>query len=238
MKKIAFVPALHEQVYSELFRRITTGKWPPGSMVPSEQLLASEMGVSIGTLRKAMAQLEKQALINRVQGRGTFVPDAGDSVQDERFASILGPDGRVVQSSTTVVDVQRVPATPRQLASFGREGEFELIVVRRIRCLGDIPFLFETVTLPGDCFPRFDDAKDPARSIGTIAFRHGVALTGADEYVSTAALPADVAPHLGAETGETVLRLDRQSHGAKGLIETRLAYCILPPGYTYRSKLT
>jgi len=42
---------LYRQVYDILVRKIADGIWKPGEMLPSEQMLAREMGVSHGTVR-------------------------------------------------------------------------------------------------------------------------------------------------------------------------------------------
>ncbi|MDH5622506.1 MAG: GntR family transcriptional regulator, partial [Gammaproteobacteria bacterium] len=48
---------LYKQVYNVLVQRIATGAWRPAQVLPSEQALASELGVSQGTVRKAMDAL-------------------------------------------------------------------------------------------------------------------------------------------------------------------------------------
>ena len=52
---------------------IASGSFPPGAMLPSETDLATRMGVSIGTLRRAVDDLAAEHLLVRRQGRGTFV---------------------------------------------------------------------------------------------------------------------------------------------------------------------
>ena len=46
--------ALYLQVRDTLAQRIASGEWKPGSAVPNEADLALEMGVSAGTVRKAV----------------------------------------------------------------------------------------------------------------------------------------------------------------------------------------
>jgi len=52
---------------------ITQGKWRPGMRLPSEDALCRSLRVSRGTLRNALAEIERDGLIIRRHGIGTFV---------------------------------------------------------------------------------------------------------------------------------------------------------------------
>ena len=64
---------LYSQVRDILLQRINRGDWSTGDALPNEFLLASELGVSIGTLRRAIEGLEDAGVVIRRQGRGTYV---------------------------------------------------------------------------------------------------------------------------------------------------------------------
>ena len=64
---------LYLQLRTLLQQRIASGEWGPGAMLPAEHVLCAEYGVSRGTLRQALADLEAMGLLRREQGRGTFV---------------------------------------------------------------------------------------------------------------------------------------------------------------------
>ena len=66
---------LYLQVCELLTRRIADGAWKPNTTLPNEMDLARDMGVSTGTVRKALEKLEADRLVVRRQGRGTFVVD-------------------------------------------------------------------------------------------------------------------------------------------------------------------
>src|SRR5712692_11373357 len=56
-----------------LQRAILSGKFSPGSQLPTEFDLIDQLGISRTTLREALKRLEEQGLIVRRRGRGTYV---------------------------------------------------------------------------------------------------------------------------------------------------------------------
>src|SRR3974390_924589 len=84
------VRPLYLQVRDAVFERIRSGQLKSGGVLPSEMDLHRELGVSLGTLRKALGVLESEQLIVREPGRGTFVRSHQAA---ERFNPIRGLDG-------------------------------------------------------------------------------------------------------------------------------------------------
>ena len=65
--------SLASQILAILVRQIRSGAYPPGTLLPPENQLATEYKVSRATIRSALDQLEAMGLITRRQGVGTFV---------------------------------------------------------------------------------------------------------------------------------------------------------------------
>ena len=61
------------QIEEALEQRISSGQWEAGSRIPTEKELVEEFGVSIITVRRAVSDLCKKGLLEKQQGRGTFV---------------------------------------------------------------------------------------------------------------------------------------------------------------------
>lgn len=70
-----FSGPLYQQVHENLKSKITTGEWKGGMAIPGDAELSRQLGVSIGTVRKALDELARQRLVVRERGRGTFIKD-------------------------------------------------------------------------------------------------------------------------------------------------------------------
>ena len=64
-----------QQLREELTQRIVTGAYPMGSKLPSVRDLASEAGVNPNTMQRALAELERDALVSTNRTSGRFVTE-------------------------------------------------------------------------------------------------------------------------------------------------------------------
>jgi GntR family transcriptional regulator len=67
-----------QQLADLLRSRIESGVLAPGDRVPSVVALAQEYELAAGTVRKALAQLHREGLVESRVGWGTFVTGPGD----------------------------------------------------------------------------------------------------------------------------------------------------------------
>jgi GntR family transcriptional regulator len=84
---------LYQQIVDGLKREISEGRLVPGSPLPSFRVLAGELLVSVITVKRAYEELEREGIIYRRQGLGTFVADAADDrsreVKTQRAIALL-----------------------------------------------------------------------------------------------------------------------------------------------------
>ena len=66
-------PPKYAQVVGAIKRRIESGSYPAGSLLPSEHQLGAEFGVSRPTIVKALGELRQDGWIDTQQGKGSFV---------------------------------------------------------------------------------------------------------------------------------------------------------------------
>lgn len=67
------VPSRHHDIADDLRHQITTGSIKPGERLPSEVGLADRYKVSTVTLRRALAVLQGEGLIEKIHGKGNYV---------------------------------------------------------------------------------------------------------------------------------------------------------------------
>jgi len=69
---------LYQQIIDGLKRDISEGRLPAGTPLPSFRQLAEQLMVSLITVKRAYEELEREGIIYRRQGLGTFVAENGD----------------------------------------------------------------------------------------------------------------------------------------------------------------
>ncbi|HTI97947.1 MAG TPA: GntR family transcriptional regulator, partial [Dongiaceae bacterium] len=79
---------LYQQIVDRLKREISEGRLPPGAPLPSFRKLAEELLVSVITVKRAYEELEREGIIYRRQGLGTFVAEQGhDRSREAKLAA-------------------------------------------------------------------------------------------------------------------------------------------------------
>ena len=63
----------YEQLCTQLMEEVATGRLKPGDVLPPEPMIAAQLKVARNTVRQALAQLERNGLVRRVRGKGTFI---------------------------------------------------------------------------------------------------------------------------------------------------------------------
>jgi len=223
---------LYLQVKDMLVQRIVAGAWKPGAAIPNEIELSRELGISVGTVRKALDEMEGERLISRRQGRGTFVIDQASNECAIRFSNIRDSDG--IRIAGEIQSCEIVPASANESEARLlqlRNGE-PVLRMHRVRTHNDAPFMVEDSTIPQARFPGLAQQNEIAPSIVVLAQRYGVLLVRAKERVSVTTANSDVAGELKVAKGTPLLQLDCVVFAIDGRpIERRLALCNLRDNY-------
>ena len=217
---------LYRQVKDALVGRIGSGTWVPGQLLPSEPDIAAELGVSPGTVRKAMDEMTAENLLVRRQGRGTFVVRQDDDrILFQFFRMVPDVGGRPVPDSRFIsVDRVRHPAAAARL-DIG-DGE-DILAIERVRSLAGIPCIHEWIALPARLFPGLEERPEiPNNLYALFATDYGVTIAGAQERLKAVAAGEREAELLGAPIGEPMIAVDRVALALDGRpVEWRRSHC-------------
>jgi GntR family transcriptional regulator len=224
--------ALYLQVRDALAARVASGQWKPGMPVANEGDLARELGVSGGTVRKALELMEAQRLISRRQGRGTFVSDQTSKDQTARFSNLHGPDGQLVNGRVVSVDVTEGAASEHERLRLRLADGDTVYRVRRVWRHGCQNILVAHVAVPTALCPGLIDKREAAGSISLLAHEYGILLGKAEVRITIDLPPGDTAEALGVEPGTPVMCFQRTVFMLDGdPVESGTAHCYLPGGY-------
>jgi GntR family transcriptional regulator len=120
---LSFHGPLYEQVHNALRSRILAGEWEPREPLPGEAALARELGVSIGTVRKAMDQLTRDNIVIRERGRGTFVRRNAGSRLGSPFG-LCDRSGQRLTPDITITSLERAVATKAERETLDIGGSY------------------------------------------------------------------------------------------------------------------
>src|SRR5262247_2998968 len=130
----------YHRIAEALRAQIREGELPPGALLPNQRKLARTFGVTLMTLRQALELLEREHLIVRRHGLGTFVAAPSidyDILQLRRFAGDLSAKGEHV--ATRLLGT-RFAASDRRVAEALRlSGRARVLVLERLRLVDGHP---------------------------------------------------------------------------------------------------
>ena len=233
-------PAAYRELADQLRERILKSE---GGRLPTEAELTQEYRVSRHTVRRAYQELVADGVVRRTPGRGTFPAPPGQYVRS--FGSL---EDLIAQSEDTEMEVLRPLAPVSAPDEEVRRGLMARQVMElRIRRLNrGLPFSQTTATFPlpvGRKLERFDWLHDTgARHHATVLalldqvlFRSPAV---AEQVITVAPVPPDVAVQIDCEPGQQVLRIDRLFVDRDGRpIELAVNY-FNPERYSYRMMMT
>ena len=206
----------YRKIQAAVRKRIETGQLKPGDTVPSERELARLHQVSLMTARHALAGLERDGVVERRRGAGTFV--ATPKIHFNKLMSYtehmssrgLTPRSRVLCAK--LIDHQQEIA-----ARLSLPGTSSLVKIERLRLTEEDPFALEFCYLPGDEFAELVSAPLGRSSLfATLKHDYAVELAYADEEIDATAADAHNAELLGVLRGAPLLRIRQVIYSTKG----------------------
>lgn len=187
-----------------------------GDAVPSERELAKLHKVSLMTARHALAGLEREGLVERRRGAGTFVSPPKihfnklTSYTEHMFGRGLVPRTKVLMAKVVVNE-------PEVVARLGLPASSALVKIERLRLTDNEPFALETGYLSACDFPGLEHVPLHRVSLfSALQHNYGVELAYADEEVDATAAVGSLAELLKISPGYPALRIRQVIYSSKG----------------------
>jgi len=218
---------LYAQVKRALAERILSGVWAPGRPLPNEFQLADEFGVSQGTVRKALDALAAEHLVERHQGRGTFVSRHTSDTVHFRFFQLYGAGGRIQPESRDVQIAVHTPDTMEQ-AALALSPSARVIRISRTRTHEGAPIIDECISLSEVPFSELLSRETVPNTLYDLyQTDFGITVARVEENLRAVAASEATARRLSCPVGAPVLAIERVAFDYGGQpVEWRVSHCL------------
>jgi GntR family transcriptional regulator len=206
----------YKRIQNVILKRIESGALKAGDAIDSERQLAKVHQVSLMTARHALTGLEREGMVVRRRGAGTFV--APPKIHFNRLMSF-----------TEQMAARNLPARSKILSCTVTEEESEvaarlalpagsrLIRLERLREGAGEPFALETCYLSEEEFPRLRHAALERGSLFSILEgEYRLELAQSDEEIDATNSDARTAQLLAIGKGQPLLRIRQVIYSTKG----------------------
>ena len=223
---------MHYRLQQEIRRRIESGQWVPGSVIPPERKMAQENGVSLGTVRTAILNLVSEGLLYRIQGKGTLVSGTKmirENVRYYRFTEDFGKREAIPQLK--FLDLAKIEGRPeinRRLRSERAEALYRL---RRLILISKRPAVLSASFLPRRLFESLEEFP-PSRFEAVPLYlaledHFGLPTLSNSELISAVPAQAEEAAFLRIAEGTPILAVEMLAYTYRNRpYEYRISFCL------------
>jgi GntR family transcriptional regulator len=206
----------YQRIQNAIRKRIESGQLHPGDAVASERDLAKIHQVSLMTARHALASLEREGVVERRRGIGTFV--AAPKIHFNKLMSYTEQmASRSLTAASKVLFAKVIDNEPEAAARLSLPPTSSVIKLERLRHAAGEAFALETCYLSATEFPGLLDTSLGRESLfGILERNYKLELGYADEEVDATAADPRIAELLGVPRRDPLLRIRQVIYSTKG----------------------
>lgn len=218
---------LHIQIRDKLMGRIADRVWKSGEALPGEDRLAEEFSVSVGTMRKVIQGLVHEGVLERKQGKGTFITSTYERNSMLRFVRFTNPSqSRIPRAKILTLTVQEADAQIAEKLDIKTGAK--TIYMHRIRLDGDEVILAEHIWLSHKLFSKLIahlQKESPPLLYPVYDEICGVRAVRALDELAMDHMPDTDAALFNIPAGSACMRIQRAMRDLNGdVIEWRISY--------------
>jgi GntR family transcriptional regulator len=185
LDRSSFVP-LYYQLQELLKEQIESGGWKPGDRLPSEPELARRYAVSRVVVRQALAILQDDGQIVRIQGRGTFVAEPKLDARAGGLARMLAAP-RLPDVAIDVLEAGTPPVQPSIRSGLRVNEDERVLRLTTGLSVGGVPLAITYSFFRAADVPWLEEAVEVGRPLSRelVLSDHGIELAGSSLSIET-----------------------------------------------------
>lgn len=213
---------LYYQLENLLREKINSGSFAPGDRLPTESDLIVEYGVSRITVRQALQALADEGLIERRQGRGTFIAER--RTRKRKFAGVTHLTGSLDEliemgreTPVQLLEMNRVEADVHEAELLGLKKGEPVYRIKRLRLRDDQPYSLILNYLPAEIGARLTrEELSHGVLLQLLETKFGLHLTEARQQITAELADPYVAQLLKTRVGAPLLAIERTVYDQTG----------------------
>jgi GntR family transcriptional regulator len=207
---------LYHRLRDQIALQIAQNVWKPGEAIPTEAELAAKYKMAIGTVRRAIQTLVDDGLVERSQGKGTFVRRPSFDTSLFRFLRLHGQGGRHEVPESRILSRESLTGPSEVTKALQLPAGEQVIRLSRLRSMAGRPVLCEEIWLPKTRFAPF--LAMALEDIGPLLYPLyeqicGEIVASAKETLTVEAVCSDDAKLLGLGLGTPIVIIERVAFG-------------------------
>ena len=216
-KRTNGIPA-YQMIQAAVRKVIEAGKLRAGDAVQSERELARIHKVSLMTARHALASLERDGVVERRRGVGTFV--SPPKIHFNKLMSYTEQMGsRSLKAVSKVLYAKVIESEEEAVARLALAPKSRVLKIERLRQATGEPFALETCYLAATQFSGLVSAQLHKESLfSTLERDYDVELGYSDEEIDVTTADARTAELLDVPKREPLLRIRQVIYSTKGAV--------------------
>lgn len=213
----SFIPLYH-QLKEIIEKKIGLNEWKTGDKILSENELRQMYSISRNTVQRALDELVQEGILERKQGRGTFV--AQPKIEQPligfySFSKVMAEQG--MRPKDIILDLRTIPAEYKITKRLQITQDDEVISLQRLRTANDEPIILETSYLPRSLVNKLSREDLEEYSLyDLLEKKYGIIVVKAKETFEPVLVREQEEELLGVKAGTPGLLLDRIAYDAEG----------------------
>lgn len=229
---------LYEQVKRQLSELILLGTWIPGTVLPGENELARQFGVSVGTVRRALGELTTEGLLTRRPRIGTVVTGRTPHHRLRQFFQYFrlhSEDGQPLQSVVRMISASiETPSEQEQgKLRLDPNKDDHVLRLKRVRLIENVPVMWDIFTMPAKLLPGFPLDNVPARIYIYLLEEYGIRISAVRESLSAELANSEDKSLLEFSGNRAIMQIEEVAYDPSGTPISWTIHRTLTEGFRY-----